>query len=527
MSKQPLAGSLAANRVTQMTVQYSLAALSEALGLSYVGDGNVQVSGVATLAAATPNDVAFFANTKYRKYLSTTHAGFVILTPEDQSLYSGNVLLSDNPYYTYACIAKRFSRFHLSHQSQQSPMSRGEDCIIPDSVSIGPNVVIGKRVRLGESVVLGANVILQDDVRIDDDTVLWPNVTVYHDVTIGKRCEVHSGAVIGSDGFGFAPHQGEWHAVAQLGGVRIEDAVSIGANVTIDRGAIDDTHIHTGVKIDNLVQIGHNVVIGAHTVIAGCAGIAGSTKIGRNCQIGGGSGIAGHLRIADQVAVTGMSIITKSITTPGIYSGRDLGQMPFGQWRKRVGFLRHIDKLVKRVKRVEQHLSPATTSTKKQDHSISHDVQQGQQTMSNSLDINQIIQLIPQRYPFLMIDRVLDYELDKSLVAIKNVSINEHFFCGHFPQQPVMPGVLMIEALAQAGAVLAFKTVQELRPEDNAEILYLAGADEVRFKRIVVPGDQLRLEVEVLRSRGRIWKMKARAMVGDELACSAVLLSAK
>ena len=261
------------------------------------------------------------------------------------------------------------------------------------------------------------------------------------------------GAVIGADGFGMAWEGGRWHKIPQIGRVVIGDDVEIGANTTIDRGALDDTVIEEGVKLDNQIQIGHNCRIGAHTAIAGCVGIAGSTRIGRYCRIGGSAMIGGHLEIADNVEISGATAVPKSIGKPGTYSGLYPISL-HSDWLRNAAHIRHLDALAERVRALEKKLA---------------DMERTQ--LVTRMEIKEILQYLPHRYPFLLIDRVLTCEPGKRIVAIKNVTINEPFFQGHFPDNPIMPGVMILEAMAQAAAILSFKTFNRDSTRESAVLL--------------------------------------------------------
>jgi UDP-3-O-[3-hydroxymyristoyl] glucosamine N-acyltransferase len=264
-----------------------------------------------------------------------------------------NVLLLEDPYLGYARISHRFDTAPAGKPGVHDTAVIDPDVSVPDSASIGPGVVIEAGVTLGERVVIGAHGFVGADCVLGDDCLLRPRVTLAHGVSMGRRCHILSGAVIGSDGFGFAVHQGEWNRIAQIGGVVLGDDVEVGANTTIDRGALDDTRLGNGVKIDNLVQIAHNVQIGDHTAVAGKVGIAGSTRIGRHCMIGGASGISGHLTIADGVQVTGMTLITGDIRESGVYSS-GTGHMTNREWRKNAARFRQLDAMARRLKDLEK-----------------------------------------------------------------------------------------------------------------------------------------------------------------------------
>jgi UDP-3-O-[3-hydroxymyristoyl] glucosamine N-acyltransferase len=285
--------------------------------------------------------LSFLANSRYRRALPATRASAVVLAPADLAACPVAALVSENPYLAYARIAQLLHPptavtpgVHPS--AIVSPAAR-----IAPSAGIGPHAVIEEGAEIGERAAVGAGCLVQRGVRIGADTRLIGHVTLYAGVEIGARCLLHAGAVVGADGFGFAPDRGRWHKVPQLGGVRVGDDVEIGANTTIDRGAIGDTVIGDGVKLDNQIQVGHNVVIGAHSAIAACTGISGSTTIGARCMIGGMVGFAGHLTIADDVIVTGCSLVSASIREAGSYSS-GMPTVPTRAWRRMVAHLRRF-----------------------------------------------------------------------------------------------------------------------------------------------------------------------------------------
>lgn len=336
-------------------MRLTLSQLAQRLGSSYRGDPNCVISGIATLEDAQPGQIAFLSNPLYRQYLKTTRASVVILAEEYAADCHTNAILSANPYLDYARVSHLFDPAPApSGGIAQSAIISATATIHP-SASIGANVVIEDEVCIDEEVVIGPGCVIGAGAKLGKKTRLWANVTIYHHTHIGDRVIVHSGVVIGSDGFGFAFEKNRWHKIAQIGRVVIGDDVEIGANTTIDRGAIGDTLIEEGVKLDNQIQIGHNVQIGAHTAIAGCTGISGSTKIGRYCRIGGGSGIAGHLQIVDRVIITGMSMITSSILQVGTYSS-GTGLQENRAWQKNVVRFRHLDDVARHIKRLEKRV---------------------------------------------------------------------------------------------------------------------------------------------------------------------------
>lgn len=331
----------------------TLAEIAARLGVGLQGDGAVTVHGVATLRNAGPGDLSFLANPRYRKHLAGTRASAVILSPEDAGQCPVPALISDNPYACYARAARLLAppprrRRGIDPSAVVDPSAR-----IDESAWIGPQCVVEANARVDADAQIGPASVIGRDVHVGEASELLARVTLMHGVRIGRRVVIQPGAVIGGDGFGLANVGGQWQRVPQLGAVRIGDDVDIGANTTVDRGALDDTVIEEGVKIDNQVQVGHNVFIGAHTAIAGCVGISGSARIGRYCTLAGGVGIVGHLEIADHVHITGMSMVTRSITEAGTYSaGTPL--MPNRSWRRNAVRMRSLDELAGRIDKLEK-----------------------------------------------------------------------------------------------------------------------------------------------------------------------------
>jgi UDP-3-O-[3-hydroxymyristoyl] glucosamine N-acyltransferase len=336
---------------------YTIAQLAALTGATVVGSDDIIISEVGTINDALPHQVTFLANPLYRKYLPSTKAGVVVLTAADAEECPTNALISPNPYATYARIAQLLYPMDINISEGIHPTAIiSETAKIAENVTIGAHAVIGDNVVIENDVVIGASCSVGVDCFIGAHSLLYPNVTLYSDVRLGQRTVIHSGTVIGSDGFGFANDKGRWIKVPQVGGVVIGDEVEIGANTTIDRGALGDTVIEDNVKIDNQVQIGHNAMIGAHTVIAGCVGISGSAKIGRYCMIGGGTGVAGHIEVCDKVVVTGMTMLTRSISQPGLYSS-GTGLDTNARWKKNAARFRNLDELAKRIQQLERALA--------------------------------------------------------------------------------------------------------------------------------------------------------------------------
>jgi UDP-3-O-[3-hydroxymyristoyl] glucosamine N-acyltransferase len=322
--------------------EFSLGELAVRFGLTLRGEPSLKIRSVATLSRADAGALSFLANSRYRRLLQSTRATAVLLAPADAEHCPVAALIDPNPYLAYARIAT------LLHPDMNAPPGIHPTAVVAGgarvaaSASIGPLAVIEDDAEIGERVVIGPGCIVQRGARVGADSKLLSRVSVYAGVTLGQRCVLHAGAVVGADGFGFALDAGVWVKVPQVGSVQIGDDVEIGANTTIDRGAIDDTVVANGVKLDNQIQVGHNVIIGAHTAIAGCTGISGSTVIGQRCMIGGMVGFAGHLTIADDVVVTGCSLVSASIKQPGSYSS-GMPAVETRLWRRMVAHLRRLD----------------------------------------------------------------------------------------------------------------------------------------------------------------------------------------
>jgi UDP-3-O-[3-hydroxymyristoyl] glucosamine N-acyltransferase len=353
----------------------TIAELAERYSARLAGSGNTVVSGLATLAEAGPSHLAFLANPLYRNEAATCLAGGLIISEADYeflqshpSNQSRSYLITSNPYALFARIAQEFARIS---QPTFKPGIHPTAVIetgarIASSAHIGPHCFVDKNAIIGERVVLVSHVHVGENASIGDDSVLHPQVTLYFDCAIGARAIIHSGTVIGSDGFGFAPDlaAGEWVKVPQTGKVLIGDDVEIGSNTSIDRGAMANTIIEDGCKIDNLVQIAHNVHIGSLTVIAGNTAIAGSTVIGKMCMIGGSTSFSGHLKIADRTTISGGTTIIRSIDRPGQHYTSIFPMLPHADWEKNAAILRTLDKMRHKIKDLEKQLKSLTTDKK-------------------------------------------------------------------------------------------------------------------------------------------------------------------
>jgi UDP-3-O-[3-hydroxymyristoyl] glucosamine N-acyltransferase len=332
---------------------FTVAKLSDLLGIDYRGDGSIEISSVASLENAGPGQLGFLSDNRYRKHLATTKASAVIIKPEAAGACSIPALISDNVYASYAQAVTLLMPDRVSNQGVDASAVVDSSAVISDSAWIGPQSVIGAGAVIHDNAQIGPSCVIGDGVEIGNHCQLIARVTVINCSTIGQRVLLHPGVVIGSDGFGMARENGQWIKIPQRGRVQIGNDVEIGANTTIDRGALDDTVIDDGVKIDNQVQVAHNVYIGAHTAIAGCVGISGSVHIGQQCTLAGGVGVAGHLEIADHVHVTAMSMVTRSIKEPGVYSA-GMPLMHTNLWRKNAVRFKRLDDLYRRLRKLEK-----------------------------------------------------------------------------------------------------------------------------------------------------------------------------
>jgi UDP-3-O-[3-hydroxymyristoyl] glucosamine N-acyltransferase len=338
-----------------MAKAFRLEEIATRLNATLHGDPELTIHGIATLSDAKAGHISFLDNPLYRKYLDTTQASAVILASDLAQVCPVAALVVPNPYFAYGQVASLFADVPQGQAGIHPSAVIDPSATVDPSASIGPNVIIEKDTVIKAHAVIGPGCVIGERTTIGERSRLWANVTIYYGVEIGSDVTVNSGVVIGADGFGYAKHEGVWHAIPQIGRVIIGNGVAIGANTTIDRGALEDTVIEEGAIIDNQVQIGHNVKIGAHTAIAGCTGIAGSTHIGRDCMIGGGACLAGHIDIADNVALTGMAGVSRSVREPGIYSSGTPLQ-PNAEWRKTIARYRNLDNIAKRLKRVEKQI---------------------------------------------------------------------------------------------------------------------------------------------------------------------------
>jgi len=337
-----------------MEQAFTLKELADRFGGEMHGDADTRVDHVAPLHSADPGAISFFANTRYRTALRSTVASVVILSDGDVSDCPVSALVCSNPYATYAKVAALFVPRQETQAGIHSSAVVERSADIHETACVGPLTVVEAGACVGAGAVIGPGCILGPDCAVGAGSRLVSRVTLCNGVEIGERVLIHPGVVIGADGFGIAMDGDTWVKVPQLGSVRVGNDVEIGANTTIDRGALEDTVIGDDVHLDNQIQIAHNVVIGAHTAIAACAGVAGSSTIGAHCLIAGGVGIIGHLSVADHVQITAMSLVTRSIKEAGVYSSGTPLQ-PNREWRRNAVQLRHLDELAKRLRKLEGH----------------------------------------------------------------------------------------------------------------------------------------------------------------------------
>lgn len=335
-----------------MTV--SLGELAVRFGCELRGDPAVTVDSVAALSQAGPRAVSFLANPKYVAHLADTRAGAVILDARSAASAPVPALVAANPHATFARVATLLHPDPPLNPGVHPAATVSRSAQVDASSEIAAGAFVGDDARIGARCYIGPGSVVERGVRIGDDCRLVARVFLGHHVNLGRRCIVQPGAVVGGDGFGYAPEKSTWVKVPQLGGVVIGDDVEIGANTTIDRGALEDTVIEEGVKLDNLIMIAHNCRIGAHSALAACTAIAGSSVLGKRCILGGRAGLTGHITLCDDVVVLGTSFISHSISKPGVYSSALPGEEA-GVWRRIVGRIKRLDSMAKRLRNVEKH----------------------------------------------------------------------------------------------------------------------------------------------------------------------------
>lgn len=335
---------------------FSLSQIVAQLGGEWRGN-DINITAIAPAAHAQSHEITFLANPKYKQEVQNSAAGAIIVAPKAANLLPNrNILIASDPYLYFAKVARLFSPVVVATGGVHATAVIEPSAVVPASCEIGANVYIGANTVLGERCRVLANSVVEHDCVLGDESVLHPNVTIYHGCTLGKRVEIHSGAVIGADGFGLAFAGDSWFKIPQTGGVVLGDDVEIGANTTIDRGAMSDTIVGRGSKIDNQIQIAHNCQIGEHTVIAAKTGISGSTKIGNYCVIGGGVGTVGHIEIADKTNIGGGTSITHSVTESGQHIASIFPMLSYREWAKNAVHIKNLNDMAKRIKALEQQI---------------------------------------------------------------------------------------------------------------------------------------------------------------------------
>ncbi len=339
---------------------FTLQQLADFLGVPFRGNADCAVNGIAPLDRAAPHELTFISNPKFREQLKTSKAGILVVNPSDETFCDEkqNLLIAADPYLAYAKLAQFMDNTPKAAATGIHPSAViAPDAQLGENVAIGANVVIESGVKIGDNAVIGAGCFIGQNSQIGANTQLWAHVSIYHNVKIGSHCLIQANTVIGSDGFGYANDKGQWVKIPQTGGVTIGNRVEIGACTCIDRGALDDTVIEDNVIIDNLCQIAHNVHIGTGTAVAGGVIMAGSLKVGRYCLIGGASVINGHMEICDQVNITGMSMVMRPITKPGVYSS-GIPLQTNKEWRKTATLTMDISSMHKRLRQLEKAFAP-------------------------------------------------------------------------------------------------------------------------------------------------------------------------
>lgn len=339
----------------------TLARVAEEVGARLDGDGDREVSGLGTIRSASADQLTFLANPRYRAWLETTSAAAVLCREDQAAACPVNALVVDDPYLAFARISRHFDPAPARPPGIHARAVVADDARVDNGAHVGPNAVIEEGAVLEAGTVVMANSYVGAGSRLGRQVTLWPNVTIYHGVELGDRTIVHSGSVLGSDGFGYAPDNGHWHKVAQVGGLRVGADVEIGAACTLDRGAVEDTVIGDGVIMDDQVHIAHNVVVGDHTALAGKVGISGSARVGAHCMIAGMSGVVGHIEVCDGVQIMGMTMVSRSIREPGVYAS-SLPADEHSKWRRNVARFRNLDEMYRRLIRLEKRI-PGEDST--------------------------------------------------------------------------------------------------------------------------------------------------------------------
>jgi UDP-3-O-[3-hydroxymyristoyl] glucosamine N-acyltransferase len=516
-------------------VAHRLAELAELVSGRVEGDPDRSVESIRALEAAGPGDLSFVTLARHRARALASSASALLVGEDLAATFAGErqagrgadlLVVADAGY----ALARLLAHFHPDpgHAAGIHPTAIvGEGAVVDPAAHLGPYAVIGAGSRVAAGAAVLAHAVVGSGCTIGERALIHPHAVLYDRTEVGAGCIVHSGVVLGGDGFGYATRGGVHHKVPQVGRVVLEDEVEIGANTTIDRAALGETRVGAGTKIDNQVMLGHNVQVGRRSLLCAQVGIAGSTRIGDGVVLGARVGAVDHVEIGDRVQAAAGTDVFESLPAGAVVGGSPAH--PVGRWRRQLVLLWKLEEMFRRLRALERR-SPGTSRR----DAVSDDEPNPKQQQPGGpaapeappftpRGIDWIMSMLPHRYPMLLVDRVLEYEPGKRLVAIKNVTINEPFFAGHFPGKPVMPGVLLIEAMAQAGALMLLQLVEER----GGKLLYLTGISDAKFRRPVVPGDQLRFEIDVIRIRSGHSRLACKALVDGHLAAEAVLSSTR
>ena len=543
---------------------HRLAELAELVSGRVEGDPDRTVESIRALEAAGPGDLSFVTLARHRARAQASSASALLVGEDlaaalahgrgDRQGPGPDLLVVADAGYALATLLAHFhpDRGHVAGIHPTAIV--GEGAVVDPAAHLGPYAVIGAGSRVAAGAAVLAHAVVGSSCTIGERALIHPHAVLYDRTEVGAGCIVHSGVVLGGDGFGYATRGGVHHKLPQVGRVVLEDEVEIGANTTIDRAALGETRVGAGTKIDNQVMLGHNVQVGRRSLLCAQVGIAGSTRIGDGVVLGARVGAVDHVEIGDRVQAAAGTDVFESLPPGAVVGGSPAH--PVGRWRRQLVLLWKLEEMFRRLRALERR-TPGTSRrdavsdddqpNPKQQHAgapaggpLPERVESAEGAESAATPaaegaaapeappftprgIDWILSMLPHRYPMLLVDRVLEYEPGKRLVAIKNVTINEPFFAGHFPGKPVMPGVLLIEAMAQAGALMLLQLVEER----GGKLLYLTGISDAKFRRPVVPGDQLRFEIDVVRIRSGHSRLACKALVDGHLAAEAVLSSTR